>query len=81
MKIYGTEFSKGEFLCLLILAVAVWFVLNVFYLWLWNIIAIKIFSLPALSFWQMIGLRLLVKSFFGRMELDNIIGCDNQWER
>jgi hypothetical protein len=77
MKIYGTEFSKGEFLCLLILAIAVWFVLNVFYLWLWDIIAIKIFALPALSFWQMIGLRLLVRSFFGGMELNDIVGCDN----
>jgi hypothetical protein len=76
MKICGHEYSWMEFLCLLILAIAVWFALNVFYLWLWSIIAVKIFALPALNFWQMIGLRLLTRSLFTGTDLNSLMAND-----
>lgn len=31
--------------------------------WLWGIIAVGIFNLPALSFWQFFGLQVLIRTF------------------
>lgn len=54
--------TVGEFFGLLLLIIAIWFALTTFYLWLWKVIAVGIFGLPQLSFWQFVGLELLTRS-------------------
>lgn len=54
--------TVGEFFGLLLLAIAIWFALTTFYVWLWKVIAVGIFELPKLSFWQFVGLELLTRS-------------------
>lgn len=43
---------------LLIIAIAIG--INFFAVWLWGVIAVGIFGLPALGFWSMFGLRFLL---------------------
>lgn len=54
--------TVGEFFGLLLLIIAIWFALTTFYLWLWKVIAVGIFGLPQLSFWQYVGFELLIRS-------------------
>lgn len=44
----------------LFLVIVAFFVLNFLYTWLWGIIAVSIFGLPALTYWQVFGLRILL---------------------
>lgn len=44
----------------LFLVIIAFFVLNFLYTWLWSIIAVSIFELPALTYWQVFGLRILL---------------------
>ena len=62
-KIYE-KIADNNYGCLtiigIILLIAVLFVIfNAIAVWLWGIIAVGIFGLPALSFWQMFGLKIL----------------------
>ena len=46
---------------LLILAIiGIFFLSNTIAVWLWGIIAVEVFHLPVLTFWQMVGLRVLI---------------------
>lgn len=58
--------TAGEIIGILILTFAIMLVLLVFYYWLYGVIAVEIFGLPALSFLEFIGLRILIGSFVGR---------------
>lgn len=57
--------SLGEACAYLIFLIAVIFALLVFQFWLWKVIAVEIFCLPALNFWQFIGLKILLRELFG----------------
>ena len=49
----------------IIVAIAVWLVLALLggfiAWWLWGVIAVAVFGLPALTYWQIIGLIILLK--------------------
>lgn len=51
-----------------------------FAVWLWGVIAVEIFGLPVLSFWQLIGLKVLISFLTGKSMLPsikiNMIGGD-----
>ena len=34
--------------------------------WLWNLIMVPVFALPALHYWQMYGIMILARMIFGR---------------
>lgn len=59
------EMTLGEALAIILLCLAIIFALTCFHLWLWGVIAVKIFGLPALNFWQFVGLKILARSLFG----------------
>lgn len=45
-----------------VLVIAILFIIfNAIAVWLWGIIAVGVFGLPALNFWQMLGLKLLLR--------------------
>lgn len=48
------------------------FVCIVFQVWLWKVIAVAIFGLPQLSFWQMVGLDFLIDMFLYGREVTNV---------
>lgn len=48
------------------------FVSVVFQVWLWKVIAVAIFGLPQLSFWQMVGLDFLIDMFLYGREMTNV---------
>lgn len=48
----------------ILFCIAIWFAGTSFYLWLYGVIAVKIFGLPALSFWQFVGLEMLCSALF-----------------
>ena len=49
----------------IIIVITVFFIgFNFIAVWLWGAIAVAIFGLPALSFWQMLGLRVLMGLIF-----------------
>lgn len=62
MRSAGTTFLF--LLAFITFAVAIWFALTTFYLWIYGVVAVKIFGLPALSFWQFVGLEMLCTHFF-----------------
>ena len=73
--------SWGECLGLLLLVFAIWLALITFHLWLWNVIAVAIFGLPELTFWQFIGLNILVKGFISTVNTTNLMNRrDKEWE-
>lgn len=53
---------------------------TLFSVWLWGVIAVGIFGLPALGFWQIIGLKVLISFLTGKSILPsikiNMIGGD-----
>lgn len=64
-KIYK-RITEDDCSCLVIigavLVIAILFVIfNAIAVWLWGIVAVGVFGLPALSFWQMLGLKLLLR--------------------
>lgn len=50
----------GGCLAFVVLLIVIFFALNALAVWLWGILAVAIFGLPALTFWQMFGLRVLL---------------------
>ena len=57
--------SAGEAIAIFILSLAIEIALVVLGLWLWKILVIPIFGLRMISFWEFIGLRILLKTFTG----------------
>ena len=54
-------YSFLAILGLLVIAFVISLITNFIAVWLWGIIAVGIFGLPALTFWQMFGLVWLVR--------------------
>lgn len=54
-------YSFLAILGLIVIAFVISLLTNFIALWLWGIIAVGIFGLPALTFWQMFGLVWLVR--------------------
>lgn len=52
--------DREELIATLVAIFLVLFGLNFIAVWLWGILAVGIFGLPALSYWQMFGLRVLL---------------------
>lgn len=44
---------------LIMIYLVVFVIINFFAWWLWGIVAVGYFALPALSFWQILGLRVM----------------------
>ena len=55
------DYSFLAILGLFVLAFVISLITNFIALWLWGIIAVGIFGLPALTFWQMFGLVWLIR--------------------
>lgn len=55
--------TVGKFFAGLLLAFAIIFFLLVFFYWLYGVIAVAEFGLPALSFWKFLGLKVLISWF------------------
>lgn len=45
---------------LIMIYLVVFMIINLFAWWLWGIVAVGYFALPALSFWQILVLRVLI---------------------
>lgn len=60
----NAEVTFGIVLALMLLSVAIWFALTKFYLWIYFVVAVKVFGLPKLTFWQFVGLEMLCANFF-----------------
>ena len=54
----------GMVFLILLIAVAVWIGFTYLGVWLWKMIMVQIFGLPALSFWQFVGLDMLISLLF-----------------
>ena len=54
----------GMVFLILLIAVAVWISFTYLGVWLWKMIMVQIFGLPALSFWQFVGLDMLISLLF-----------------
>lgn len=51
----------GDTILWIVIVAIVFFIgLNFIAVWLWGAIAVGVFGLPALGFWQMLGLRILL---------------------
>lgn len=59
--------TAGQLLLFTIVTIGLVFASFVFQLWLWKIIMVAIFGLPMLTFWQMVGLNILIWSFTGHV--------------
>lgn len=60
-KITNDDYNFFAVIGAILLIVALFVIFNVVAVWLWGIIAVGIFGLPALNFWQMLGLKLLLE--------------------
>lgn len=60
-KITNDDYNFLAVIGAILLIVALFVIFNVVAVWLWGIIAVGIFGLPALNFWQMLGLKLLLE--------------------
>lgn len=54
----------GMIFLILLIAVAIWIGFTFLGVWLWKIIMVQIFGLLALSFWQFVGLDVLISLLF-----------------
>ena len=52
--------DTAEIVAEIIVVVALFFIFNFLATWLWGVIAVGIFGLPSLGYWQMFGLRILL---------------------
>lgn len=63
-KIYNTitdnNTGRLAIIGIIFLFIILFVIFNAIAVWLWGIIAVGIFGLPALSFWQMFGLKILL---------------------
>ena len=61
------KYHVNDFISMIVailLIVAVFMASMVLFLWLWKCIAVAIFGLPMLTFWQGVGLRILCSMLF-----------------
>ena len=56
--------DKEIILWIAIIAIVFFIGFNFIAVWLWGAIAVAVFGLPALNFWQMLGLRVLISLIF-----------------
>lgn len=54
----------GMVFLILLIAIAVWIGLTFLGVYLWKMIMVQIFGLPVLSFWQFVGLDVLISLLF-----------------
>lgn len=71
MKMSRNAWSKNDDGCGLIvfgviLVIALLFLSSAITMWLWNWIAVSLFGLPVIGYWQAFGLQLLCHILFGR---------------
>jgi len=63
-KIYEIN-NLRDFIIVVIGAIAIFFVLTVFYMWIWKVAIVALFPfMPMPSFWQFVGLEILANVFF-----------------
>lgn len=61
----------GMVIVLLLIVIGVWIGFTYLGVWLWKIIMVQIFGLPALSFWQFVGLDVLISLLFPTYNTSN----------
>ena len=61
-KYYANDFFS--LIVAIILIVAIFIASMVLFLWLWKCIAVAVFGLPMLTFWQGVGLQVLCSMLF-----------------
>ena len=59
-KITDNNYGCLTVIGIILLIVVLFVIFNAIAVWLWGIIAVGIFGLPALNFWQMFGLKILL---------------------
>lgn len=66
-------YTFGQAVAVLVATIAIIAALWIFLHWLWGIIAVAIFGLPQLSFWQFVGLTILIRWFISGTSLDKLV--------
>ena len=54
-------------IAVVLLVIALIFVGPLVIMWLWNWLAVDLFSLPVIGYWEAFGLKLLCQILFGRI--------------
>lgn len=52
--------SPWQIILVLIIAICLYILLNLFGVWLWNTILVSMFGFPVITFWKFLGLRWLL---------------------
>lgn len=48
-------------ICILIIFISLFVLLNAFGVWLWNTILVSLFGVPIITFWKFMGLQILIR--------------------